>query len=166
MRTSIRILVLIVMLMPLAVTSTTPARQRWYQFYLSGILKSVSDASVANYTVAAMEKIDGSWRMVHSCQVGIAEGYGGTNDLFLTTHNGRFSLSVWSCAPIETIAAAIVLPDTIVLGTPIDRTSLYYQEFTGTRAIEEDGFLCNHTDYQNYIQGYMYDVDSVVVNVP
>ena len=169
MKTRIRILAVVTLLTPLAVASTPPAPPApgpWYQFALSGFVKSASDASVANYTVATMGKIDGAWRLIHSCPVSIADDYGGTDDISLTDRFGRFSLSSWSCAPAESIAAAIVLPDTILLGTPIDRRSLSYQEYDGLYEVKEDGFFCDHTDTRQRIQGYQYFLDSLIVTVP
>ncbi len=168
MKTSIRILAIIMLLMPLAVTSTPPAQPPWHHFDLSGFLKSDSDGSVSNYTVGAMEHIRGSWRLVHSCRVAVADDYGGTNDVFLTGNFGRYYLSIWCCSPPESIAAAIVLPDTILMGKAIARASILYpQEHTGTYEEGGGGFFCEQSDTKQYVQGYMYGyIDSLVLQVP
>lgn len=166
MRTYIRILVIVLLLAPLTVTSTPPTPGPWHQFYLSGFLKSESDASVANYTVAAMQHTRGSWKMVHSCRVAIADDYGGANDLYLTNGFGRFNLSIWCCSPPESVAAAIVLPDTILMGKAIFPGALNRTVHSGTYKVKRDGFLCDDSETRYRDDGYLYDVDSLVVPVP
>ena len=165
-RTWLRIFLVVGMLAPLTVSSTPPSLGPWHSFTLSGNV-SHGGGSVANYTVVAMGKLDGAWRMLHSCSVREAANWGGARDIDLTGTGGNFYLSLWLCEPPDSIAPAVVLPDGIILGPQIPRSALQYTTYHATSTTTEDGFLCDHTVAHEYLDGYKYDaVDHLFVTVP
>jgi hypothetical protein len=166
MRTGLRIFLIVAMMAPLTVSSTPPSLGPWHSFTLLGTV-SHGDGSVANYTVVAMGKVEGTWRMLHSCSVAEAADWGGAQDIVLTGTGGDFYLSLWLCEPPDSIAAAVVLPDNIILGPQIPRTALEYTTYHATSLTTEDGFLCDHAVAHEYLNGYKYDtVEHLIVTVP
>jgi hypothetical protein len=166
-RTWIRAACWLALLTPIVVTSTPPEPPPWHAFGVSGYLVSGSGGSVANYSVVLMGEFDSGWRILHSCSPERAEEWGGTRDIFLTDHWGRYYLSVWNCSAPDSIAPAVVLPDTILFGPRIARRSLGNFRYDRTYEIEEDGFLCDDEHDVTVVDGYMYDnLDSLKVMVP
>jgi hypothetical protein len=121
---------------------------------------------VENYTVVLMGNPGGTWEILQSCDRAVQPYYGGEHDISITHSNGRFWLTVWSCDRPDSIAAAVVLPDTIIMGSRVWRRDYYYQEFR-RRYETSDGGLCANEEDVTVIDGYMYTgIDSLVVTVP
>lgn len=156
----------VAVLTPIVVTSTPPLPPPWHSFSVDGTVESRSGGSVENYTVVLMGNPDGTWRILQSCDRAVQQDYGGEHDISITRSNGRFGLNVWSCDRPDSIAAAVVLPDTIIMGSPVWRRDYYYQEFRREHETSDGGLCANEEDHI-VIEGYMYyGIDSLVVPVP
>jgi hypothetical protein len=151
---------------PIVVTSTPPRPAPWHNFLVYGAVESRSGGSVGNYTVVLMGNPRDTWKVLHSCPSAVQDDYGGAQDIAITPANGRFWLDVWSCDRPESIAVAVVLPDTIIMGSRVWRRDYDYQEFWKEYETS-DGGLCADDEDVNVIDGYMYHgIDSLVVPVP
>ena len=119
-----------------------------------------------NYVVVLMGKVDDRWVRLRSCSVGMAREWGGATDIVVTPENGRFWLSVWSCTKPDSIAPAVVLPDSTILGSRVQRQGLEYQRYDRTEEIDGSGSFCEGDDEVTVVDGYMYrSLDSLTVPV-
>jgi hypothetical protein len=155
------------MLAPLTVSSTTPSLGPWHAFFLEGTLTSSTNGTEAQYTVVVMGKFGDEWRFMNSCPVQSADDWGGPRDMVLTGTGGGFFLQVWSCVAPDSIAPAVVLPGTIIRGPQFARSGLERQAYNASAVTTEDGFLCDHKEAHEYLDGYMYQrLEHLIVVVP
>src|SRR5262245_49133744 len=168
MRTWLRIGLVVALLAPLTVSSTSPRLGPWHAFVFEGTLTSSVGGNEAQYTVVALGKFGDDWRIIHSCDVNAADDWGGPIDMMITGTGGNFFLQTWTCgSPPDSIAPAVVLPDMIIRGPQYSRTGLERQEYSGSSITTEDGFLCDHKEKHEYLDGYRYQrLENLIITVP
>lgn len=156
------------MLAPIVVTSTPPIPSPAHCFSASGFVRHSNGDPAANYTVIMVARGRFSpslgWeRLLSRC--GRPEDWSGP--VAITDSNGRFRVSPCACVEPDSIAVAVVLPDTMIVGDPIRRRSLSRYETDVDDSYTEDGFLCDDTVKSSYVDYYTYQhVDSIIVPVP
>ncbi len=92
---------------------------------------------------------------------------GHTQDVTLTDSRGFYRLRVCSCFAPDTIASAVVTPDSLIVGNMVETRNLDRAEFEQYYSYEEDGFLCDDTVSGSYVSSYDYEhVDSLLIPVP
>jgi len=105
------------------------------------------------------------WRLDSYC--GRSEYYQFDGNIALTNGSGGFSLHPCSCQEPDSIAVAVLLPDTMILSASVCTTNLYVYEMQESYSYEEDGFLCDNTVSGSYLRNYLYEhVDSLDIPVP
>lgn len=133
-------------------SSSPPPPSHW--FALSGYVTSIGGGSVANYTVGLFGRTTytgSEWeRLGGSCYSGECLQQGAR--LVITGENGRFSLGVCSCSKPDSVAAAVILPDTLMMSPPIPIADLNVTEFFKSR--KDDGLVCDNTTLHVSYYGY------------
>ena len=159
---------LTLILLPL-VASSSSFPPPGHLFTLHGYVVPPSGQSVANYTVVMMARgggcgSEGMWaRLSSRCE---EFGYS-TRDVVITPPNGRYFLSVFTCCPPESIAAAIVLPDTLIVSQVVLTKDLRRSELEKQFSYVEEGFVCDDTVIGTHTTSYLYEeVDSLNIPVP
>jgi hypothetical protein len=113
------------------------------------------------------EMPSGEWTIIHSqCVDG---DYGSARDVDLTGASGTFNLSVWTCAPPDSLAAAVVSPDTLIVGDSVVRETLNYSTMVQPTSHWEEGSGCDDgTNVEShYESGYAYStIRDVTIKVP
>jgi hypothetical protein len=170
MRPRFRALVVLLMLVPLTVVSTPPEEPPYYGYSLTAQLMRTSAASPERFPIALAARCYGEWRLVYAGSGGSGCAYvfrdkGETTPL--TDPRGLARFTVYTQTLLDTMALAIVLPDTIVLGAPFVRaeaTADYpiYED----RWREDEGYLCSDSiDLESELVGkeYIFPPDTLVV---
>ena len=160
---------LLILLVPLAVTSTPPHID-WYLFRVSGHVVRPA-GSLDNYTVVLMKydvrRNQDGWARINECIVGRVDRQGPLVPVTLTNANGGFALSVAACDDYygdiehDTLAVAILLPDTVLMGTPFRVNSV--QRIAVEGKFEGDS-PCD--DGYTYVDGYIYSFPPRDILVP
>ena len=154
------------LLLPLMASSSTPIIPG-HLFTLRGFVDPSGDQLAANYTVVMMGRggcgSKGWVRVFPSCE---QYGYGyGTRDIVIT--GNTYWLSVFTCCRPDSIAAAVVLPDTLIVSQVVLTRDLYRSEVEEAYSYGKDGFLCDDRITGSYVSSYIYEaVDSVIIPVP
>jgi len=160
---AMRIAALLILLFPMVGLSSEPIPSPSHGFEFDGSVRRASAGPIKNYTVIAM-----AWR-----QDGHRVGFcGGLEDLLpsqpfdLTNDSGKFSVYFWTCGVPDTLSVAVISPDTTIMGTIVPMNSLRgaYEEIDGNWKSGGDG--CSSPTSTHYVQGYIFDADSLVINVP
>lgn len=154
---------------PLVVTATPPEPPPPLEYRLSGRVVDAGGQPVRDVTVtlAANCSEDGSFELLRT-SAGNREctrSDDGT-PVALTDAGGRFSLVVVTHAELDTIAAAVVLPDGFQLGTRRAATSVREYPVEESRPYEEESFMCaTSVGYRMVVVGYQrtYAPDTLVV---
>lgn len=161
---------LLILLVPLAVTSTPPHID-WYLFQVRGHVVRPA-GSLDNYTVVLMVYDNwwgrGGWKRVGECLEGRVDDYGPLISVDLTDANGAFALNASACEMFpdlatDTLVVAVLLPDTTLLGTPFRVNSVQGTAVEVTAS--EGGSLCDDNEY-TYVDGYIYKFPPRNVTVP
>lgn len=120
--------------------------------------------SLENFAVVAVEKGggDGQWSIVQS--LCFYEKNEEVHDLTLTRADGAFALSVWRCELPESIAAAIVFPESLLVGGPVSYHDLLSSEVEVMNDQLDDGFFCDKTT--TIVGSYKYSIKDALVTVP
>jgi hypothetical protein len=88
----------------------------------------------------------------------------------LTGSTGHFYLTFWTCETVDTLAVAVVTPDTVIMGSivPMDSMRDGYVVIEEEYEREEDGGGCDDgtTARERRIAGYIFSADSLRVHVP
>jgi len=135
---------LVVLLIPITVTSTMPAIP-WWQFLVYGELQREDEGALQNFPVRLFGKYPrSSWKPLGGCRPDFG-GLANENSIGLTNANGRFGLRVYACYLPDTIAVGVLLPDTVILGAPIVTKRLRSWPQEAGYEYEEDGFFCDDT---------------------
>ena len=152
LRSLVRAAVGTLLLLPLAVSSTPPSLF-WYLHVVPGRVERAS-GSLANHTVVLFGQEGEQWQLLGQCDGEGAERVGTLRNVFLTREDGRFQLAVSVCRTLDSLAVAVVYPDTVILGEPFSPESVQPEvvEKTGRR---EDGSFCDGDEY-SYEDGYVY----------
>jgi hypothetical protein len=136
-RRSLHIVALLVLLAPLAVTSTPPSIP-WDVFEVAGtLIRAVG--SPADHTVVLVRRdyCNGvkQWCRLINCDIEEASAYGPFVPMTLTAADGRFSLRVAVCNSywLDTLAVAVVYPDTMLAGDSFIPGDLESTPITATR---------------------------------
>lgn len=159
-----------IVLLPMIVTSSS-SPSPGNCFRLSGFVVRSSGGSVANYTVVLVGRggnvgLGEEWERLDS-NCGRDEYFTFDGNIAITITNGRYFLQPCSCQLPDSIAAAVLLPDTMILSQPIARRSLSVYEAHTSYSYAEDGFMCDNTITDSYLSNYVYGgVDSVIIPVP
>lgn len=159
--------VLIALLVPFTVSSnTTPLT--WHLFRLHGNV--TGPASLDNYTVALFSYTGVSyrnpgWGMVTVCHGDgdRAKRYSVLNSFALTKSDGSYSFNITECSFFDeeiydTVAVAVVLPDTVLMGEPFRLSPLHRDVIT--QHVDEG---C--TGYDR-IDGYIYNIPTKNIDLP
>ena len=124
----------LLMLAPLAVLSTTPTPPPGRGFSLEGTITRAGGGSLANHVVVPIlwNAAPGDGQIGFGCEVA---GYLSNRTHTLTDNAGRFSLGFWTCETPETLAVAVLTPDTLIMGSivPMDATSRCWRRSCSTR---------------------------------
>jgi len=164
-RILIQIAMIALSMVPLAVTSNSP-RLTWYRFKVHGRVTRPS-GSLDNYTVTLVTRSHGEWSSFHSpC----AEYMSTSQPVSLTNENGGFALIVVSCGfefeggvGNDTLAVAVILPDTTLIGAPFRVGGVSPSVTSGT--CSSGGIGCAENEY-DCVYGYTYDYPAKNIPIP
>lgn len=168
-----KIFLVLLMLVPLAVTSTPPMIF-WFIFDVEGSVERLG-GSLANHTVQLYGTCAGSfdWVPLGTCNGEGAEDYGPFTRVALTNEEGEFHVRVSACGPFpgvcDSLVIAVIYPDTTVFGAPFayDSVSPSVIEKTGTTVEEDTGlFDCAGEHEYTYEDGYIYTYPFQTIPVP
>jgi hypothetical protein len=162
-RTAIRLLCLLGLVLPLAVGSSE-ALLPDYHFEFLGRVQDERGVPLANYTVSVFRYVPQApsrWELLRTCY---------NYDSFLTlSHTNGFFMSVDLCdeAP-DSLAVGVILPNTVVIGSIVDRRALSYSEKIDTFSGKKDrSFWCDQATSSEFVTDYYYEsADSLSVVVP
>ena len=147
-----------IVLLPLIVTSSEPLLPPGHCFGLSGFVVSAAGKPVEDYAVVIFGRggdLPSEWIRLDCCGMG--------SGLDLTGDRGRYRVAACPGVVPDSIAAAVVLPDTTIMSLPVGTADLYVTE--EEEPFTEDGFLCDDTGWR--VVNYHHEsVDSVIVPVP
>jgi hypothetical protein len=148
------------MLIPIAVSSNSPPLQ-WFLYRVHGHLSA--PGSLDQYAVVLFAR-DTQWHPVSACHGEGAERYGPLVDMVLTDKNGYFKLNIASCgferSGYDTLAVAVVLPDTTYMGTPFRLDAVPPKVI---QAHTENDYGCDGYDY---VEGYVYEFPARNIALP
>lgn len=153
----VRVLAWTILLAPIVVTSSSPDVPPGHCYDISGFVvrndgRPVEDAAVV--MLVWIGDFGGGWLRGDECCFSRAT---------LTNVHGRYGLRTCAHARVDSVAAAVVTPDTIIVsqGYRVSRQHVTVDEVPET----EDGFFCDDTEWR--IENYVYpSVDSVTVVIP
>lgn len=149
---------ILLLLVPLAVSSTPPLPPPVRQFDVRGTIVRSGGGSLSDHAITLL------W----SRRPCASEWLRFPGAAALTREDGSFSVTGKAFDYSESVCSlvvAVVFPDTLLLGTPFDEGEPYHTE-EDTRSSTEDGFLCNETHHTKFVTGYFYFQDDVVVTIP
>ena len=160
----------LVLLIPLVGITSEPLPEPWYEFSFVGRLERSGGGPLQGYPVVVVQdsSIAPYWGTLRSCATRWPLQQP-AEDISLTTDEGYFSLHVVLCSPPhDTLAVAVVLPDTIIVGSRIDRRQIHYSEYQQYYSYTEEKSFCGDKMVEgDYLAGYSYRrVDSLVVTIP
>lgn len=158
-------------LLPLAVTSTPPEPPPVNVYRTGGILVRLSGGQVENIPMALAANcgFDGAWHLLRPGRNECGCVYPNKGSPVALTHpTGEFYVEVVSCDLLESLAVAVVLPDTFFTGRSFARTSAYSVEPNEQEYWEEDeGYLCSDEVNLRMVQvglRYSFDLDTLIVD--
>jgi len=168
MATRVRIIVLL-LLIPLSVTSTPPSLFIDI-FEVSGTLARPG-GSLADHAIVLVRndycENGTTWCRNFNCYVDESAPYGPYTATTLTRDDGRFALRVAFCDSyaLDTMAVAVVYPDTMIVGDSFVPGNLSYTSIKKTGHRDNDGIFCGGEDYE-YEAGRIHQVSNLTVTVP
>ena len=158
----------LLMLAPLAVSSTSPSPPPGNGFSLDGTITRASGGSLANHVVVPIvwNIAPGDGEVGFGCE---DAGYFPNRTHALTDAAGRFELGFWSCETPETLAVAVLTPDTLIMGSvvPMDALRGSYQVNTGEFERAGSGGCDGGAGVkERRITSYIYYTDGLTIHVP
>jgi hypothetical protein len=108
------------------------------------------------------------WKRAGECIVGSVTEYGPLISVALTDENGAFALNTSECDDFgdlasDTLAVAVVLPDTVLMGAPFRVNS--GQRIEAEVTVDEGGSLCDDNEY-TFVDGYIYRFPPRTITIP
>jgi hypothetical protein len=88
-----------------------------------------------------------------------------STSLALTGPSGRFIVAASSLEPVDSIAAAVVLPDTFLMGMPRDAQAPEFRQSIEDTYLDDGGFFCGDKE-KSRVAGtvYFFSFDTLVVD--
>jgi hypothetical protein len=151
----LRVVSCILLLVPLAVTSSQSPEPPYHIYYIDGSIERAGGGNLQGFTIVLMHGVSGNWRQ------------SGAPDL--TDEQGRFRVNSDEQYDLEfdSLVVAMVSPDTTLIGNPFPAS-----EDESPYAVEslhhgiEDGFLCDDTVSSWKVDGYEHGYTDKVLPIP
>jgi hypothetical protein len=145
----LRIVCLVLLLAPIAVTSTPPSLPPYHQYRIDGHIERAGGGTLEGFAIVLIYKrktYDGPTDWVR----------GGTPDL--TDDRGRFQVlsGEFYFDEVDSLSTAMVTPDTVIVGAPFPASEDPGTPIKSFHTHAKDGFICDDVDSVWEVDGYAH----------
>lgn len=148
----LRLVCWILLLVPIAVTSTPPALPPYHVYYVHGSIERTGGGTLDGFAIVLMFRESSGWRF-------------GTPDL--TDEQGRFQVRTGEFyEELDSLVLAMVNPDTVLAGAPFPTSEDPGLPIESLHNRTDEGFLCDDIESSWEVDRYDHFYTDKVLPLP